>query len=118
MGPLLLLAALLAGLVASLCLSLLTSFVAYWGPHGGGYFLSGNSALQLSYELAPAPSWAAAGPSSRFLQRSSPPVLLGGAASLLGAALICVYWVVAILTGFDLGLAAVCCWILRRRSSR
>jgi hypothetical protein len=54
MGPLLLLAALLAGLVASLCLSLLTSFVAYWGPHGGGYFLSGNSALQLSYELAPA----------------------------------------------------------------
>ncbi len=35
------------------------------------------------------------------------PVLLGGAAGLLGAGLICLYWAIAILTGFDFGLAAV-----------
>lgn len=106
-GPLLLLAALLAGLAASLCLSLITSLVAYWGPHGGSYFLGGNSALQLSYELAPAlvsGGWCILVLHARGHRQA---VLLGGAAGLLGAGLICLYWAIAILTGFDFGLAAV-----------
>jgi hypothetical protein len=107
MGPLLLVAALLSGLVASLCLSFLTSVVAYWGPHGGSYFLSGNSALQLSYELAPALVGGGWTILALHYRGHRHPFLLGGAASLLGAGLICVYWVIAILTGFDLGLAAV-----------
>jgi len=107
MGPLVLLVALLAGLAASLCLSLLTSLVAYWGPHGGSYFLGGNSALQLSYELAPAfvsGGWTILALHSRGHRH---PVLLGCAAGLLSAGLICLYWAIAILTGFDFGLAAV-----------
>jgi hypothetical protein len=102
-----LLAALLAGLVASLCLSLLTSLVAYWGPHGGSYFLGGNSALQLSYSLAPAIAsggWSILGLHFRGHRH---PVLLGGAAGLLGAGLVCAYWAIAILTGHDFGLALI-----------
>ncbi|HVS04772.1 MAG TPA: hypothetical protein VHK65_01210 [Candidatus Dormibacteraeota bacterium] len=85
----------------------MTSVVAYWGPHGGSYFLGGNSALQLSYELAPAlvsGGWCILALHSRGYRHA---VLLGAAAGLLGAGLICVYWAVAILTGLDFGLAAV-----------
>jgi hypothetical protein len=106
-GPLLLVAALLAGLAASLGLSLLTSLVAYWGPHGGSYFLGGNSALQLSYELAPAVVSGGLTILGLHFRGHRHPVLLGGAAGLLGAGLVCVYWAIAIATGFDLGLAVV-----------
>jgi hypothetical protein len=85
----------------------MTSVVAYWGPHGGSYFLGGNSALQLSYELAPplvSGGWCILALHSRGHRRA---VLLGAAAGLLGAGLISMYWAVAILTGFDFGLAAV-----------
>ena len=81
--------------------------MAYWGPHGGSYFLGGNSALQLSYELAPAlvsGGWCILALHARGHRHA---VLLGGAAGLLGAGLICLYWAIAILTGFDLGLAVV-----------
>jgi hypothetical protein len=81
--------------------------VAYWGPHGGSYFLGGNSALQLSYELAPAfvsGGWCILALHFRGHRHA---VLLGAAAGLLGAGLICLYWAIAILTGFDFGLAAV-----------
>jgi hypothetical protein len=98
---------LLVGLAASVCLSFMTSVVAYWGPHGGSYFLGGNSALQLSYEVAPAlvsGGWCILALHARGHRHA---LLLGGVAGLLGAGLICLYWAVAILTGFDFGLAAV-----------
>ncbi|MDQ6713667.1 MAG: hypothetical protein M3Z28_10850 [Candidatus Dormibacteraeota bacterium] len=81
--------------------------MAYWGPHGGSYFLGGNSALQLSYEVAPAfvsAGWCMLALHFRGHRHA---VLLGAAAGLLGAGLICLYWAIAILTGFDFGLAAV-----------
>lgn len=107
MAPLLVLAALLAGLAASLCLALVTSVVAYWGPHADSYFLGGNSALQFSYELAPAlvsGGWCILGLRFRGHQRA---VLLGGAAGLFGAGLISAYWAIAILTGHEFGLAVL-----------
>jgi hypothetical protein len=106
-GPLLLLASLIAGLAASLCLSLFTSVVAYWGPHGGSYFLGGNSALQLSYSLAPAivsGGLCILGLHFRGHRRA---LLLGGAAGLLSVGVVCAYWAIAILTGVDVGLAVV-----------
>jgi hypothetical protein len=100
-------AALLAGILASAGLALLTSVLAFWGPHGHSYFLGGNSALQFPSELAPA--FISAGWTTLALDsRSHPhPVVLGAAVWLIGAELLIAYWAVAILTGVDLGLALV-----------
>ena len=104
---LLLVAALLGGLAASLCLTLLTSVVAYWGPHGHSYFLGGNSALAFSYELAPA--FVSAGWTMLALQFRGRrhAVLLGLAAGLIGAGLLVAYWAIAIITGYDFGLGLI-----------
>lgn len=106
-GPLLVVLAFLAGIVASLVLSLVTSLLAYWGPHGHSYFLGGNSALQFSSELAPAfvsAGWTALAMHGR---RHRHALLLGLGAGLVGAVLLSAYWAIAILTGREFGLAVL-----------
>lgn len=106
-GPVVVAVAFAAGIVISVILSLLTSLIAYWGPHGHSYFLGGNSALQFSAELAPAflgAGWTTLALHSRGRRHAS---LLGIGAGLVSVVTTTLYWVVAISRGFDLGLLLI-----------